>query len=243
MHSASVGFHCPECVANGKQQVIKGPPVFDPVVTKALIAVNVAVWVWSTVQSGTPGRISLELLVDGGLIGVAVDDGEWYRIVTSGFLHDGMFHLGFNMYALWILGGQLERVLQVPRYLALYVVSLLGGSVGVLLLDPDAVTVGASGAVFGLFGAIAVVQRSAGMNIWASGLGPVLALNLLITFAVPRISIGGHVGGLATGALIALVHVQFVRAGRNEWEAVGVTAVLGAAFVAASLFLAANPVF
>ncbi|NIR38215.1 MAG: rhomboid family intramembrane serine protease [Actinobacteria bacterium] len=242
MHQASVGFHCPECVRDGGQKVYKGPPTFDPVVTKALIGINVAVWLYGAVSGGRTSRIGRELLVDGGLFGPLVADGEWYRLVTSGFLHDGIAHLLFNMYALWILGGQLERILNRARYVALYAASLLGGALGVLLLDPTALTVGASGAVFGLFGAVAVIQRSAGFSIWASGLGPVLALNLFITFAIPRISIGGHIGGLVAGAIVAAMVVQMTRARRGQWEMVGAVVALAAVFVAAALWVAANPI-
>lgn len=242
MHQASVGFHCPECVQIGKQHVYEGAPTFDPVVTKILIGLNVVVWLFSSAMGGRATRIDADLLFDGGLFGPLVADGEWYRLVTSGFLHDGVLHLLFNMYALWILGGQLERVLQRWRYLALYVASLLGGSLGVMILDPTALTVGASGAVFGLFGAIAVVQRSAGFSIWASGLGPVLALNLFITFSIPRISIGGHLGGLIAGAIVAAIVVGMTRSRRGEWEMVGAIAALTAVFVVASLWIASNPI-
>ena len=243
MHTASVGFHCPECMKSGKQRVYRVAPTFDPLATKVLIAINVVVWIWASVVSGTTSRIAGEVLRDGGLFGPRVADGEWYRLLTSGFLHDGMFHLAFNMYALWILGGQLERVLQRPRFVALYFAALLGGSFGVVLLDPLAITVGASGAVFGLFGATAVIQRSAGLSIWATRLGPVLGLNLLFTFAVPRISIGGHVGGLIAGALVALVHVRFVRARRREWQSIGATAAIAVFFVIAAVAVSSNPLF
>lgn len=242
MRQASVGFHCPECARSGSQRVYKGPPTFDPIVTKILIGLNVAVWLFSSVAGGRVTRIDRDLLIDGGLFGPLVADGEWYRLVTSGFLHDGLVHLLFNMYALWLLGGQLERVLQRWRYVGLYVASLLGGALGVMILDPTALTVGASGAVFGLFGAIAVIQRSAGLSIWSSGLGPVLALNLIITFSVPRISIGGHLGGLIAGAIVAAIVVGMTRSRRGQWEMVGAIAALTAVLVAAALWVASNPI-
>ena len=185
MHQASVGFHCPECVKGGKQQVFRGTPTFDPIVTKILIGINVLVYLWTTASDQAVLDYSLIAGFDGADFGVA--GGEYERLITSGFLHASLLHLAFNMYALWILGPQLERVFNRPRFIGLYFVSMLGGSAGVMLLaDQLSFTVGASGAIFGLFGAVAVIQRSLGINIWASGLGPILALCLLYTSPSPR---------------------------------------------------------
>jgi len=238
MKQASVGFHCPECVKGGKQQVFRGPVTFDPIVTKILIGINAVIYLVSA--------NSVSFLSDYGLIGgfegrFGVADGEYERLLTSGFLHASIFHLAFNMYALWILGPQLERVFDRPRFIGLYVVSMLGGSTGVMILDPDAFTVGASGAIFGLFGAVAVIQRSMGINIWSSGLGPILGLNLLITFAVPRISVGGHLGGLVAGAIVGALYIAAVRAKQSEWLALGISLAFGASLAFASIQLALNP--
>ena len=119
-----------------------------------------------------------------------------------------MFHILFNMWFIWVLGGMLEPALGRARFGVLYATALLCGSFGVLLLEPGAVTVGASGAAFGLLGAAIVEMRSRGIDIWASGLGVVALLNFVITFAIPGISIGGHVGGFLGGALVALVYNQ-----------------------------------
>ena len=235
MSTASVGFHCPECTATKSQRVIVGPVEFTPVLTTVLVAFNVAIWFASTVQG-------VNFFADYALWGPLVADGEWYRIVTSGFLHDGVFHLGFNCFALWIMGKSLEQFLGRPRFAALYFVSLLGGSLGVLLLEPSAVAVGASGGIFGLFGAMAIVQRSVGISVWSTGLGPILALNLFLTFAVSRISVGGHVGGLIAGGVIGLIYVSLKRANTSNPVAVGSAAAFGALLVMLSLFLAANPV-
>lgn len=252
MHQASVGFHCPECVKGNKQQVFKGAPQFDPLATKVLIGINVLVFLWATAASGSVGSIGSSPLFDGGLIAqfpdfsrgefVGVAEGEWYRLVSSGFLHDGLLHLGFNMYALWILGPQLERILDRARFVALYFTSMLGGAVGVMLLDPDSFTVGASGAVFGLFGAVAVVQRAAGQSIWRSGIGQVLGINLLLTFAIPQISVGGHLGGLAAGALVGVLYVITIRARKNPWFGFAGATALGVALAAAAIFVANNPI-
>lgn len=248
MHQASVGFHCPECVKSGKQQVFKGPATFDPLVTKALIAMNALAFLWSSAESGSISRIGGSVLRDFGLFGgngftIGVADGEAYRILTSGFLHSGLIHIGFNMYALWILGPQLERALDRHRFIALYLTALVGGAAGVMLLDPDAFTVGASGAVFGLFGAVAVIQRAAGINIWASGIGQILGLNLLLTFAIPRISVGGHVGGLIAGAVVGAIYVGLARTGKSPWIGTAAVVALGVVLSLASVYVASNPVF
>ena len=235
MNTASVGFHCPECTTTKSQRVIVGPVEFTPTLTTILVGFNVAVWFVSTL-GGT------RFLADYGLWGPFVADGEWYRIITSGFLHAGVFHLGFNCFALWIMGRSLEQFLGRLRFVALYFVSLFGGSVGVLLLEPNALAVGASGAIFGLFGAMAIVQRSIGMSVWASGLGPILAFNLFLTFAVSRISVGGHVGGLVAGGVIGLIYVSLKRANTPDSASVGAAVAFGALLVVLSLFLASNPV-
>ena len=126
-------------------------------------------------------------------------------MLTAGFLHAGFFHLLFNMFSLWILGALLEPAIGQLRFALIFFVSVLAGSFGALLVEPNALTVGASGGIFGLMGAAVVVMRNRGINPMESGLGLWIGLNLLITFTVPGISIGGHIGGLIGGALAALV--------------------------------------
>ena len=142
---------------------------------------------------------------DLALWGPAIDIGhDYWRLITGGFLHAGLIHIGFNMYILYWLGTMLEPSLGHARFLALYFASLLAGSFGALLLSPNEVTVGASGAVFGLMGAAFVLQRARGMDPMQSGVGPLILLNLALSFIIPNISIGGHLGGLVGGALAAL---------------------------------------
>ena len=215
--------------------MVFAPLAFNPVLTTALVGLNLAVWFVSTLGGD-------RFLSDYGLWGPIVADGQWYRIITSGFLHDGVFHLGFNCFALWIMGRSLEQFLGRHRFAALYLVSLLGGSVGVLLLEPNALAVGASGAIFGLFGAMAAAQRAVGMSVWASGLGPILAFNLFLTFAVSRISVGGHVGGLLAGGLVGLIYVSMRRTPTPNSSDVGAAVGLGAVLFVLSLVLASNPV-
>jgi len=194
-------MRCPEC-SKEKTKVRNLAAAPDtPTVTVALVAINVVVFVVAALAGGgfaSGGRG--ELMDRGQLYGPAVAyGGEWWRIFTSGFLHAGFFHLLMNALFIWILGSQLEPALGRARFLSLYVVSLLAGSLGSLLIQPDAPVVGASGAAFGLLGAAIVMARRRGIDIWSSGLGPILILNLLVTFLVPGIAIGGHLGGVVGG--------------------------------------------
>jgi membrane associated rhomboid family serine protease len=170
-------------------------------VTKTLIAVNVAVFAWSAASGGDPfGRT--RLILDGGLFGAAVEAGEWWRILTSGFLHYGPIHLLMNMYVLWAVGPTLERELGRARYLLLYLAALVGGAAGALLLSPNSLTAGASGAIFGMFGAFATGLWQRGINPFRTGIGTTLLINLGLTFALSSvISVGGHLGGLVAGAI------------------------------------------
>ena len=146
-----------------------------------------------------------ELILDGAVSRPAVADGEIYRLLTAGFLHGGLLHLMFNAFALYVLGTMLEPAIGRLRFATIYFVSLLAGSFGALLFEPDGLTVGASGAIFGLMGAAVVIMRNRGINPMESGLGLWLGINLVFTFAIPGISIGGHLGGLVGGALAALL--------------------------------------
>jgi membrane associated rhomboid family serine protease len=209
MHQASVGFHCPECAKAGKQKVYQGIGSLTarPLVTQVLIGINVLAFIAMLATSGDDW-----VFVRGALWGPAIPTEPW-RLVTGGFLHSndipfGFIHIGMNMYFVWVLGQLIERSLGPVRYLALYAAALLGGSLGVVLLDPDSVTVGASGAAYGLMGAAFLVGRERGIDLMRSGLMTTLVINLVITFSVPGISIGGHIGGLVAGGLAGLVLVE-----------------------------------
>jgi membrane associated rhomboid family serine protease len=224
MTPTPVGMRCPEC-ARQRTRVTRGavaPGRYDAPATYVLIALNVAAYLVE-VAGGSggldPGRSSV--LLDFGLFGPFVAEGEWYRLFTSGFLHANLIHLGFNMFALFFLGRLLEPGIGTPRFLALYLASLFAGSFGALLLSPDELTIGASGAVFGIFGATFVIARQRGMQGLASSIGVILLLNLAITFGNPEISIGGHLGGLAGGLLCTLTIVAGERGmlGRNRLPA------------------------
>ena len=212
MTSTPVGMRCPEC-ARERTKVRTGGGALTgahtPYATYALIAINVIAFIAELGAGGS--ATSGDLIHDGGLLGPAVDDGEVYRIITSGFLHAGPLHLLFNMYVLYIAGTLLEPGIGTPRFLGIYFVSLFAGSAGALLLSPNDLTVGASGAIFGLLAAVLVVARGRGMEQLASQFGLFIVLNLVITFAVPNISIGGHIGGLIGGGVAALMFVGVER--------------------------------
>jgi membrane associated rhomboid family serine protease len=168
-----------------------------------------------------------------------VANGDYWRLVSAGFLHAGFFHLLFNMFSLWILGTLLEPAIGQLRFALIFFVSLLAGSFGALVVDPNTLTVGASGGIFGLMGAAVVVLRNRGINPLESGLGLWIGLNLLITFTVSGISIGGHIGGLIGGTLAALVLYELPSTMRVPPQAanllcagLGVAAAVGAVAVA-----------
>jgi membrane associated rhomboid family serine protease len=208
MTPTPVGMRCPEC-ARERTKVTRGvgqASLFSSFpATLILIAVNVAAFLAEVAGGG--GGLSprgSSLLVNFGLYGPFVAEGEWYRLLTSGFLHISLIHIGFNMFALYFLGRILEPGIGTPRFVALYFASLFAGSLGATLLSPDTLTIGASGAVFGIFGATFVIARHRGISGLASSIGVILLLNLAITFGNPEISIGGHLGGLVGGVLCAL---------------------------------------
>jgi membrane associated rhomboid family serine protease len=209
MTPTPVGMRCPECMRQ-RTKVVRNPTgtpgqfsAFPA--TMVLVLVNVAVYLVEIAKGpGGISSISGQLYGEFALNGVEVAGGEWYRLVSSGFLHYNVTHILFNMVALFFLGRLVEPALGTPRFLALYFASLLAGSFGALVFSgPDAFTVGASGAIFGLFGAAFVIARARGLNALAGEIGFILILNLVFTLSVPGISIGGHLGGLVGGAVCA----------------------------------------
>lgn len=210
MTTTPVGFRCPECARQTTKVRTARNLTAEPTLTYALIGVNVLVALGALVFGGLSLRGNSPLHALGAVSGEAVAAGEYWRLLTSGFLHYGTFHLLLNMYALYILGGMLEPAIGRVRFALVYFVSLLAGSFGAIFLSPSyADTAGASGAVFGLMGAAIVVLRSRGVDPMATGLPLILGLNLVITFTFAGfISVGGHLGGLAGGTLAALVLFQ-----------------------------------
>src|SRR5947208_3545179 len=238
MTATSVGMRCPECARQKTRVVRRAYAGAEPIATYTLIAVNVLAYIASVASgSGVAGGVggANSVLAEGALSRAAIHDGEVWRLITAGFLHYTFFHILFNMYALYILGTLLEPVIGRLRFAVIYGVSLLAGSFGALLLSPNGLTVGASGAVFGLMGAAFIVLRKRGVDPMQSGLGMWIILNLAITFAVPHISIGGHIGGLVGGTLAAFILVELperLRLPRTAAivlaSAIGVVAVAGA---------------
>src|SRR5215210_6533330 len=203
MTPTPVGMRCPECSRQRTKTRTLSSTRAEPRVTVALIIACVVAFLASG-SLGPGGGVGNDLYRDGALYGPAVADGELWRLITGGFLHAGVIHIGFNMYLLWILGQLVEPELGSVRFAAVYLTALLFGSFGALVLDPGALTVGASGAVFGLMGAAAVELRSRGINPLQTDIGMLILFNLGLTFVIANVSIGGHVGGLIGGALAAL---------------------------------------
>jgi membrane associated rhomboid family serine protease len=237
MTPTPVGMRCPEC-ARQSTRVTRGvgeASLFSRApATFILIALNAAAFL-AEVASANGGFAvgGSSASFDFGLYGPFVAEGEWYRLFTSGFLHAGLFHIAFNMFALYFLGRLLEPSIGTPRFLGVYVASLLGGSFGALLLTPDALTVGASGAIFGIFGATFVIARGRGLDDVARSVGVILLLNLAISVGgASHISLGGHLGGLVAGVLCAVAIVAGergmlgVRHFPAEMVAIGVVAAI-----------------
>ncbi len=262
MTEASVGFQCPNCVAEGRRTVRPVRTAFGGgvagtrgYVTIALIVINVAMLGLSLASASNANKALYGQGVGGllggrtplldqlAVIGLAqfsdtdptvhgVAAGEYYRLFTAMFMHYGVLHLLMNMYALWILGRTLEAALGPARFLALYLVCGLGGNVAAYVFQPDALSAGASTAIFGLFAALFLVLRRLGRS--TSSVVPVIIINVIFTLTVPGISIAGHIGGLVTGGLVG---TGLAYAPRNRRTAVQAGAV--GAMVAVLLVLAA----
>lgn len=239
-----VGMRCPECSRDRTQvrRIGTGLQAGAAPATYVLIAVNIAAFVAELAGGGAASfRGGGALIGNAGLNGPAVADGEWWRIVTAGFLHAGFLHIALNMFALFILGTLLEPAIGTARFVGVYFVSLLAGSFGALLLDPNETTVGASGAIFGLMSAAFIIARHRGLEQLASQIGFYVILNLAFTFGVPGISVGGHLGGLVGGALAGLLVASAERSARRpvSLELLGMLAI-GAVSVAGCLAAAAT---
>ena len=258
MRQASVGFHCPECTRSSGQRVVQGPQLRRlaargrTVVTNAIIALNLAVY---AAGMGTGLRTRDEVIGNGGLVGegwrlgdaflrgpypgaeaVGVASGEWWRLISSGFLHANLIHVAMNCFVLYQLGQIVEPALGRLRYGLVYGVAMLTGGFGVMLLDPNAFTVGASGAVFGLMGVTVALMRARGVNVFDTGLGGMILLNLVITFTIPGISVGGHVGGLV-GGFVAGTLLTEPRLGRDPRVGIAAVVLLGVGAAAGALLV------
>lgn len=243
MTPTPVGMRCPECSRERTPVKTMQSLQREPVVTYTLMAICVLAWI-AELATGAGRTGGGTVYVHGALFGPAIDAGhEYWRLLTSAFLHSnqlpsGIIHIGFNMYLLWYLGRLLEPAIGRVPFLAIYFVALLCGSFGALLLTPNSPTVGASGAVFGLMGAAVVVLRARGIDPWQSGIGFLIVLNLLFTFGVSNVSIGGHIGGLIGGAAAAYLLEELPA----HWRRVGLPAcvLLSLAAVGGALAVAGS---
>ncbi len=229
MTSAAVGFHCPDCVAAGRAAIreptnlVGGRLSSRPTVTYTLIGINLALYALGYLITAAGGT---SLLAEYGMwpVGIALL-GEWWRLLTAAFLHSGLLHIGFNMYVLYLLGPPLERAFGTGRFLAVYLVAALGGSVASYATSaPNTLSVGASGAIFGLMAAFLVVGKRFRRDV--SQVAFLLAINIVIGFVVPNIDWRAHLGGAAAGAAMAFIMAYAPRANRVLLQVLGSLAVL-----------------
>jgi membrane associated rhomboid family serine protease len=244
MTPTSVGMRCPECARDRtKVRTIRSVSGV-PVVTRALIVINVIVFLAETatgVRLGGCAGSCGTVWNHAALLGYPIaHQHQYWRIVTGGFLHDGLLHIAVNMLSLYFVGSALEPAVGRFNFAAIYIASLLAGSFGALLFEPGVPTVGASGAIFGIFGALIIVAYHRGIPIWQSGLGLILVVNLIFSVTFSGISIGGHLGGLVGGLICGEMAVQWTERRRlpaaafTGFALVAVVSVVGALAVAGS---------
>ena len=238
MTVAPVGIRCPDHA--GKQRTIRAPrivarPSGSAIVTKVLVGLNVAVYLVTAVQGSGLNAPGGKLFTDWALFGPLVANGDWWRLVTSMFLHASIAHIALNMLALWFIGRAVEEYLGPLRFALLYLVSGLAGSAGALVADPRGVTVGASGAIFGILGAMMILEWNVTGRL-AGQAATWIAINLVFNFAYNssggNISIGGHIGGLIGGILVTLTFAHWGR-GHAAYGKLGLPGILGLVAVAA----------
>lgn len=200
MHQASVGSHCPECVASGKQRVYtrSNLPGNRNIVTTTLLAINGVAFLAQIALLGATGG-GAGRVGDWSVNAVQIDLGDsWYRLVTGGFLHVGIIHLLMNLYSLYRIGPELEKRLGSVRFALAYLASLLGSSLAIVLLTPRVSVIGASGAIYGLGGLLIMWFRSQGIGLQRSGMMDVVLINVVINLT-GVVSVAGHGGGLIVG--------------------------------------------
>jgi membrane associated rhomboid family serine protease len=246
MTPTPVGMRCPEC-SNQRTKVVRNPTgtasgfaAFPA--TFVLIAINVIVYLIEILHGGGGTSLSTKTIYDmGGLWGPAVSEGgDWWRTITSGFVHVSILHIAFNMYLLFILGRLLEPAIGTVRFVFLYFAALLAGSFVALLFEPNAVSAGASGAIFGVLGATFVIARGRRLDSIAGQIGILILINLVFTFSDGSISVGAHVGGLAAGVLCGFLIIGGERGklGRENHLAVELAAMAAIGILSFVLALA-----
>lgn len=241
-----VGPRCPDHATQGRTKV--RAPVQEraarrvgsfqrtqPIVTWTIIGANVLIYLITVGQGAGINDPGGKLFNSWLLYGPDVHDGGWWRLVTAEFLHGNLLHIALNMFVLYLIGSAVESYLGPSRYLALYAVSGLAGSAGALVVTPNSPTVGASGAIYGIFGAWFIIEYLETGTLAGQAL-TVIAINLALTFTIPNVSWGGHVGGLIGGVLATLAMSRFGRGsityGRPGLLGVAALIAVGAASVA-----------
>ena len=231
-----VGPRCPDHATTGRptrrapvqQRAMRRASFLQtsqPVVTMALIGVNVLVYLITVAQGAGINSPGGSLFAKWALYGPAVANGDWWRLLTAAFLHGSILHIGFNMFVLYVVGSAVESFMGPMRYLALYLVSGLAGSAGALVVNPTEVTVGASGAIYGIFGALLIIEYSQTGSLAGQAM-TLIAINLALSFTIPGISWGGHVGGLIGGILATLALWRFGR-GHIAYGRPGIVGIVG----------------
>jgi len=243
-----VGPRCPDHATQGRERL--RAPVQErarrrvgrfqhnePVVTWTMIALNVVIYLVTVAQGAGINSPGGGLFFDWVLFGPAVADGGWWRLLTSAFLHGSIIHIAMNMFVLYIVGSAVETYLGSLRYLGVYLVSGLAGAAGALLVNPTQVTVGASGAIYGVFGALFIIEYRETGTLAGQAMS-LIAINLVLSFAIPNISWGGHVGGLIGGIVATLVLLRFGR-GRTTYgrrpDFVGISGLVLVAIVSVAV--------
>jgi len=240
MTATPVGMRCPDCARQKTRVRTARTLAVDPIVTYVLIAINVLIYIGATSQGSSLGGSSGGSVYQDFALHASFPEHPFhpYLLVTSGFLHYGILHIALNMYILWWLGRELEPSLGHVRFAAIYFASMLCGSFGALLVTPDSLTAGASGAIFGLFGAAFMIGRARGIDVMANGIGPLIIFNLIFTFIVGGISIGGHIGGLIGGGIAGFAMEYFAKRRGSTVPGILACVLIGAAAVVGSLAVA-----
>jgi membrane associated rhomboid family serine protease len=243
MTPAAVGLRCPDHA--GEKRRVNAPRIVarrssgmtQALVTKTLIAINLGIYLITAVQGNGINAPGGRLYIDWVLFGPFVADGDWWRLITAAFLHGGVLHIAFNMLALWWIGSPVEEYLGRARYIGLYVVSGLAGSAGALIQTPTTPVVGASGAIFGILGAMLIIEWQATGRLGGNA-ATLIVINLAISFGLSNISIGGHIGGLIGGILATLAFARWGR-GHAAYGRLGLAGSAGLLLVAAASVLIA----
>jgi len=260
MTPTSVGMRCPECAGDrtkvrrlhgrGTSATFARPQVWsDPrswSITNVLIVINVVVFLWEVADglslgggaSGVPWP-----WYHGVLFGPFLSNGEdqYWRLVTAGFLHASIFHVGLNMLSLWFVGRSLEPAIGRLYFAAIYFTALLAGSFGALWFTPGAATLGASGAIFGVFGALIMVARARRIPLWQSGLLPILIFNFIYTLTIAGVSIGGHLFGVLAGFASGWLVTEYGEKRDNRAVVLCGCLLIAALAVVGSLAVAGGP--